>query len=126
MPYRCELIDSVIHLELQGTVSGEELAAAFNEIEETEARLGRMPNRITYMAGLLQTDLDYRVMDGLVMRRRQKQFPNSFRTALVAPNPISYGFARMFQSLNNNPQIEIRIFSDERAALAWVADSQAD
>ena len=126
MAYRLEMIDSVMHVDLRGEFTAEELIAVFGEIAGFEDSLPQTPNRIAYMSGLLTADLDYRVMDSLAMRRRQKRFPNAFRTALVAPNAVAYGFARMFQSLNTNPQIEIRIFSDERAALVWVSEPPED
>jgi hypothetical protein len=31
------------------------------------------------------------------------------------------GFARMFQILNEHPQVTVRIFEDETSARAWIA-----
>lgn len=45
-------------------------------------------------------------------------FPNDFKSAIIVSTPVQRGMARMFQSLNDNPRITIRIFDDEAAALA--------
>jgi hypothetical protein len=44
------------------------------------------------------------------------------RTALVAVTPVQLGIARMFQTLNDHPLIELRVFSDREAAVAWLEE----
>jgi hypothetical protein len=39
----------------------------------------------------------------------------------VAGRPIGKGYARMFQALNDHPQITIEVFSDRETALRWLA-----
>jgi hypothetical protein len=38
----------------------------------------------------------------------------------VALTQVQYGFARMFQTLNDNPRIEIEIFGDCESAQRWL------
>jgi len=45
---------------------------------------------------------------------------NYIKSAIVANNPSQFGFARMFQTLNDNPQIEIRIFPAAESAMEWL------
>jgi hypothetical protein len=47
--------------------------------------------------------------------------PVSIRSAFVAPRPIQFGFARMFQTLNDNPKIELHIVNTMDEALLWIA-----
>jgi polysaccharide deacetylase 2 family uncharacterized protein YibQ len=59
------------------------------------------------------------VLDVANQRMRTK-FPNAFKSAIVASDVAHYGFARMFQTLNDHPQISIAIFPDTPKALQWL------
>ena len=54
-------------------------------------------------------------MFALAERRAQRAITAPTRSALVAKRPVHYGFARMFQMLNDNPRIQIRIFATAEA-----------
>ena len=58
-------------------------------------------------------------------RRRETRYPNPFRNAILAPQPVQYGYARMFQTLIDHPDITTQVFSDEAAALAWLNEPPA-
>jgi hypothetical protein len=66
--------------------------------------------------------IGYPEISALAAKRRQLRFPNPLKSAIIARNPQHLGYARMFQILNDNPQITIRIFSDETSASRWIAD----
>jgi len=59
-------------------------------------------------------------VNALAERRRTVALQHPIRSAIVAPTPVSFGFARMFQTLNDHPQIAISIFSTVEAAEAWL------
>jgi hypothetical protein len=42
------------------------------------------------------------------------------KSAIVAPMPVQVGFARMFQILNDHPQIEVQLFATLAEAEAWL------
>ena len=46
------------------------------------------------------------------------------RSALVASKPVQFGFARMFQMLNDNPRVQIRIFGSLEEAHQWLRSSR--
>jgi hypothetical protein len=48
--------------------------------------------------------------------RKAQTLANPVKSAAVAPQPVHVGFARMFQTLNEHPQITIEIFSSLRDA----------
>jgi hypothetical protein len=58
-------------------------------------------------------------------RRRAQQLPNTVKSAVVAPRPAQVGFARMYQTLNTNPQVEIQIFATLAEAEAWLRSDEA-
>jgi len=58
----------------------------------------------------------------LAAARRARTFPNSFRSALVVAREVQKGYARMFQTLNDHPMVQIRIFEDWEAAERWLRE----
>ena len=63
-------------------------------------------------------------MFALALKRAQRPIPSPIRSALVASKPVQFGFARMFQMLNDNPRIQIRIFSGLEEAEQWLRSSR--
>ena len=60
----------------------------------------------------------------LAMRRAQRQVTAPIKSALVANRPVQFGFARMFEMLNDNPRIQIRIFGTLEEAQQWLHSSR--
>jgi hypothetical protein len=65
-------------------------------------------------------DLDFPKMEAVASRRRKAPLKNKVKSAIVAPRLDQFGFARMFATLNDNPNIEIQIFNDRDRALEWL------
>jgi stage II sporulation SpoAA-like protein len=94
-----------------------ELVAAVDAIES-----GRdpVPHRLADLRDVTEVQIRFPDMHALANARRGKQFPNPFKSAVVVGNPVQGGMARMFRTLNDNPQIAVEVFEDEAAALAWL------
>jgi hypothetical protein len=45
-----------------------------------------------------------------------------YKSAIVAKDVAHYGFARMYETLNDHPQVVIGIFSDEADAMRWLEE----
>jgi hypothetical protein len=54
---------------------------------------------------------------------RTLRFKNPFRVAAVAYDPVTTGFAEMYQALNDNPQTTVQVFLDRDTALRWLTES---
>jgi hypothetical protein len=120
MPFQIANIDNLLQISLTGVVTGVDLdqaAAAAREYESGPI----VPHRLTDLTGAVGLNLTFESVWALAARRRALRFPNAFKSAIVAPQPSQLGFARMFQTLNDNPQITIQIFADKTAALQWIA-----
>ena len=59
-------------------------------------------------------------MIAIAARRKATFLKNSIKSAVVAPRPVSAGFSRMYQMLNDHPQVQIEIFGAEDDAVAWL------
>ena len=120
MAFTVEYKDPLIWISLAGSLSGRDLTDAAEIVAAEEARHAVVPHRITDLTGATEMKIGFDEIFSLAELRRAMRFPNFFKSAIVACNESQTGFARMFQTLNNNPQITVRIFPDLQGALDWV------
>lgn len=121
MPIDFEFKDSIFWIRFSGTVSGGDLMDIVSAFEKMEGEQAVTPHRISDLSEVTEMKVGFEDILALASQRRTKHFPNSFKSAIVACNEAQTGFARMFQTLNTNPRITIRIFPDAQSALAWIA-----
>lgn len=120
MPYRLTQEPTFLRIALEGRVSLADLQGALEELEALEASLTTLQDRLVDLTGVETAEIVGGDIFSIAERRKARSYPNTFRTAIVAPKPAQFGFARMFQTLNNHPFITIRVVTDEAEALAWL------
>jgi hypothetical protein len=108
---------------LFGVLDMKELDAITSEVERME-EAGTIADRLTDLTGLERIDVGFEEVFGLALRRSQRPIRAPVRSALVASKPVQFGFARMFQMLNDNPRIQIRIFGTLQEAQQWLRSSR--
>ena len=52
---------------------------------------------------------------------RTIRLPRTVKTAILTGNPLQYGIARMFQSILEHSQMNIKVFSHEEEASHWLS-----
>ena len=109
-----------LRVTLYHALTPEDLTGIMHDADEIEQELDPIPHRITTAAAVTDIQIGYAEVKVFAWHRRVIRFPNVFKSAIVVSTPVQRGIARMFQTLNDNPQIAIEIFSDEAAALAWL------
>ena len=80
-----------------------------------------VPNRLTDLSQIAEALVTFTDMLAFVERPKVHRLANSVKSAIVASRPVQVGFARMFQMLNDHPQIEIELFDTVEVAEAWLA-----
>lgn len=111
---------ALIHIRLSGFLTLEDLMEISARLRELESGAERSMNRITDMSEVTGSSLDYDTMEQFAATRRIAVLQNTIRSAIFAPSPLTFGLARIFQSINNNPNIEIRLFKIRDSALEWL------
>lgn len=109
-----------------GSLTRADLEALLAETDRLEKKTGHVPNRLADFRPTTEFEVNYETIQALTSFRRERRFANPFKTALLTANSVQHGYARMFQTLEDNPQIQIRIFSDEAAARSWLARRDGD
>ena len=114
---RMRFFDGLTRADLRGLA---------DEMLACEARLPVTPSRLTSLADVTHVDVGFSEMLAFVERRRAVGPRQPIRSALVVAEAVQFGIARMFQTLNDHPQVTVRIFQDEAAALAWLGEAEGD
>lgn len=120
MPFAIAVEPGLIRVTLSGALTGDDLRGIAVAADDIEGASSPVAPRITDMTGVTEFKIAYPDVQTLAQHRRGIQFPNTFKSAIVVSGPSQMGIARMFQTLNDNPQITIEIFTESSAALAWV------
>lgn len=120
MPYRTDLTGPYFRVWFSDVVTGRDLRGVAEELREHERELGRVPDRLVDMSGMLATGGTFNLAILTSRVRAVQRFPNSFRSALVSPRVEVTAFARIYRTLNRNPQITVEVFESVEAAEAWL------
>ncbi|MDB4914327.1 MAG: hypothetical protein JWM95_1971 [Gemmatimonadetes bacterium] len=121
MPFEQAFDGPIIVTRFHGTLSNNDLVRMSDMINELERTLDVAPHRLTDLRGVRKIEVHYPDVQGFADRRTTVTIRNSVRAAIVVATPREFGFARMFQTLNNNPKIDVEVFTDEQAARDWIA-----
>lgn len=115
----------LLRIEFSGTVTTGDLALLIREVLALETRLGHAPPRLSNLTAVERLEIAFGDVDRIARSRREVHLPNPIKSAVVAPQSVHYGIARMFQTLNDHPKVTVRIFPDEESALAWLREPPA-
>jgi hypothetical protein len=120
MPYSVEEEGTILRATFSGVMTGEDLHAFAVDIETLLATRDRVPNNLLDLRAVEPSRLSFNDLLSLAKLRETVKLPNPIRTAIVADSPTMTGFARMYQSLNQNPSVTIQVFTDVAAAERWL------
>ncbi len=121
MAYLVSYDGALVLVQFSGTLTREDLERVGDEIIAIEQGGANTPHRLTDFRRITETAVGYPEMSVLAERSRARPLGAHIRSALVVEQPVQMGFARMFQILNEHPQVTVRIFDDEMAARVWIA-----
>jgi hypothetical protein len=121
VPFQLTAETALFRLVFIDDITSRDLTSLAGAIAALERTRSVAPNRLTDLSQVVEPHLTYAAMLDFVACRKAQQLPNRVKSAIVAPQPVQYGFARMFQILNDHPLITIQIFPTLAEAEAWVA-----
>lgn len=119
------LEDDVILVEFRDEVSRHDLLTAMVEVGRIETTLDFAPARLIDLTRVASCNIRYPEVSDHADSRQKRTYPNRYRSAIVAREPVAYGLARMFESLHDSPFVEMRIFAERSAAESWLAAPRA-
>jgi len=122
MPYSIDISQVVLRITLSGNFTHDDLRSLAKDTERAEGTYAAAPHRMTNAQLCTRLELTFHDVLAFVQERLRLRFPNSYKSAIVAKDVAHYGFARMYETLNDHPQIVIAIFSDEADAMKWLEE----
>lgn len=114
--------DRLIRIRFTDGFTVADLMEMGDKLRELENRQEVSLNRLTDLSEVDDSQVDYNGMESFARRRRRASLKNDVRSAIVAPRPILFGMARMFQMLNDHPRIWIQVFRNMEDAMAWLEE----
>jgi SpoIIAA-like len=121
MPITYSQDGGLLRVRAAGVITAAELHAMVTEMEQRFVSANKWPDNLLDLTGIDLSGLGFADMMSLAKRRESVKPPHAIRTAIVADSPTVVGFARMFQTLNNNPDITVQVFQSAADAEDWLA-----
>jgi len=125
MPFELTVKSGYFLVRCYGIVSPDDLVAMVQRAIEVESVHPDGIDRIADFRDVEVFNIQYATVSDFAKARRQQAFPRTVKSAIVADRPVAVGFARMYQTILNHPQIELCIFSTMEEAVAWVTADKA-
>jgi hypothetical protein len=120
MPYHLTREPDLVRLVYFGVITPPDLQSIADELKAIEQAHGASLNRLIDLTQASRLELTYPVLRPFTAQRMAQPSTNQVKSAIVAPQPVHVGFARMYQTLNDYAQFTIKIFSTVADAEAWL------
>jgi hypothetical protein len=120
MPFEIRSEGGIVRISLAGKLTNAELVALAVATAKAESATDHVPHRITDLSAIEEMQINFQGVATVARERMHRQYPNSYKSALVAPDVVHFGFARMFIMLVDNAQIHLAIFPTQARALEWI------
>jgi hypothetical protein len=121
MAFDSQMVQGIVYLTFRGHVTAEDIRDMTDLLTKIETKAKVSPDRIADLSLIEGVSLNFSAIENYATARRTAPLKNKVKAAIVAPRPLQYGFARMFQTLNVNPDIGMEIFTDRNSGLAWIS-----
>jgi hypothetical protein len=112
----------LIHATFSNVLTPADLIEVMRFILDVERRLARAPNRLADLGPSTTLAIAFGDIANLALLRDTTPPANSIRTAVVFHSAVQQGYARMFQTVNDNPLVTVQLFTDTGAARAWLLE----
>jgi len=116
-----KIAQGIVYLTFHGYVTAEDIRDMVDLLAKIETEAEVSPDRMADLSAIEGISLNFSAILDYSANRRKALLRNKVKAAIVAPHPLQYGFARMFQTLNDNPDINMEIFADKDSGLAWIS-----
>ena len=121
MAFDLKIKDGIIQATFRERLTSTDLRRLADAVGKIEEEYKVSPDRIADLSATEGVDIDYAAMEAFAERRRNAPLRNNVKSAIVTAKSIQFGFARMYQTLNENPKINLKIFTDSKSAYEWLA-----
>jgi hypothetical protein len=112
--------DGILFVTFPETLSDNDFSLMNEEIGAIEKEYSVVPNFIVNLTNVRKFNGDYLSVQKLAKHRAETIFSKNILEAILVNNDFQMGYARMYQTVNDNPRLTIKIFKDEAEAIQWI------
>ncbi len=120
MSFRIDRLPEYFSLTMTGVLTAQDLqlmAVRAAQMEDAEPVI--LP-RLIDMTEVETVTVGFAEVLALATQRRTRQYANPFKCAFLVGTEVQKGYARMYQTLNDNPQFRVKIFHSRPEAEEWL------
>jgi hypothetical protein len=121
MAYEITPSDELIFIRAFGIITLDDLIGIGRDVDLIENARAIAPDRLLDLSQSSGDMINFAAIESFSTKRALKVLKNKVRLAVVAPDDLQFGVARMFQSLVANPQIDLQIFRKRELAWTWLS-----
>jgi len=122
MPFELTTRDGILFARVFGVFTAADLTHLATEAEIAEASHPFALDRITDLTAVERFEMGFQEIYFFAIRRSAQRFSRVVKSAIVVREPVQFGMARMYEALNENPQIRLRIVRGVPDANEWFAE----
>jgi hypothetical protein len=126
MPYHISYDGPFLVVRFFGIVTESDLVGSADDVMAFEDQGRNTRPRLTDLRQVSDSPIGYAEVANIADRVGHRPLSSPIRSAFLVDRPVQLGFARMFQTLNQHPQVTVGIFEDEAAARSWLIDAATD
>ena len=124
MPFELTTRGAVLFARVFGVFTAPELNHLASMAEIAEVSHSVSLDRITDLTAVERFEVGFREIFYFAIRRSKRRFSRVVKSAIIVQDPVQLGIARIYEGLNENPQIQIRILRNVTEAQEWFADRE--
>jgi hypothetical protein len=122
MPFELTTPGAVMFARVFGVFTAPELNHMATEAEIAEASHPVSLDRITDLTAVERFEVGFREIFNFALRRSAQRFSRVVKSAIIVQEPVQFGMARIYEGVNENPQIQVRVLRSVTEATEWFAD----
>src|SRR6187431_1804625 len=123
MPFELTTPRAILFARLYGVFTAPELNHLADEAEIAEASHPVSLDRITDLTAVERFEVGMREIFYFAIRRSTQRFSRVVKSAIIVQEPEQVRIASIYEALNENRQIQIRILRSVTEAKEWFAES---
>ena len=122
MPFELTTPGAILFARVFGVFTAPELNHLATEAEIAETSHPVSLDRITDLTAVERFEVGIREIYHFALRRSAQRFSRVVKSAIVVQAPAQFRIAGIYEALNENPQIEVRVLQSVTEAKEWFAD----
>ncbi len=119
MPFKITEKDTYLQIDWFGIITSEDLAGIGQDIPRFMRKNHSLVNVLhafDKVVGCSYTPIEAYAHS---LKNKAMRIPIRSKSASISTNEETYKYAKLFQELNRNPNLEMEIFASEKEALDW-------